>query len=279
MFTGFQAVGVHRQAHRATGIAPFEIGGGKDFVQAFRFGLLFDQARAGHDQYLFHGSRFFPAFNDGSRGTQVFDTRVGARTDKDFVQLDVGNFLTGLQAHVLQGPFDALAFNRIRFLSRIGDVGIDCHHHFRRSAPADLRFNRCCIDVDDFVEQIAAIAVGAQILPIAHRHVPVVAFRCVGAALIVIDSSIVHRDQTGASARFNRHVADRHPAFHRQRPNGVAAEFDGVTVAAGGADLADDRQHDVLGGDARTGFAVDFDQHVFGFFLHQTLGCQRVFDF
>src|SRR5215204_5851101 len=45
---GQQEVRVHAQAHRATRIAPFEAGGGEDFVEAFCFGLGLDQARAGH---------------------------------------------------------------------------------------------------------------------------------------------------------------------------------------------------------------------------------------
>ena len=39
-----ELVGIHRKAHRAAGLAPFEAGFDEDLVEAFGFGLLFDQA-------------------------------------------------------------------------------------------------------------------------------------------------------------------------------------------------------------------------------------------
>ena len=46
--------------------------------------------------------------------------------------------------------------------------------------------------------------------------------------------------------------------------------------AAGGADLADDGEDDVLGGDAFGQFAVDAHQHVLGLLLDQRLGGEHV---
>ena len=48
--------------------------------------------------------------------------------------------------------------------------------------------------------------------------------------------------------------------------------------AAGGADLADDRQDDVLGGDAVRQRAVDDDAHVLGLLLDQRLRRQHMLD-
>jgi hypothetical protein len=44
--------GVHRQAHRAAGLAPFEAGFGEDAVEPFGFCLPLDEAGARHDQRL-----------------------------------------------------------------------------------------------------------------------------------------------------------------------------------------------------------------------------------
>src|SRR5437867_3306134 len=48
--------------------------------------------------------------------------------------------------------------------------------------------------------------------------------------------------------------------------------------AAGGADLADDGEDDVLGGDAVLQPAVDADAHVLGLLLDQRLGGEHVLD-
>ena len=44
-----------------------------------------------------------------------------------------------------------------------------------------------------------------------------------GAAGNVLICFIVRRDQPGPRAAFDRHIADRHPLFHRERANGRAA--------------------------------------------------------
>ena len=49
--------------------------------------------------------------------------------------------------------------------------------------------------------------------------------------------------------------------------------------AAGGADLADDGEDDVLGGDAFVQLAVDADAHVLGLLLDQRLGGEHMLDF
>ena len=64
-----------------------------------------------------------------------------------------------------------------------------------------------------------------------------------------------------------------------ERADRVAGVFQHIAGAAGGADLADDRQDDVLAGDAVGQFAVDHRAHVFGFLLDQRLRRQHVLDF
>src|SRR6266446_10706978 len=49
---GFQLVGVHRKAHRAARLAPFEAGLDEDLVEAFGFGLLLHDARARYDHRI-----------------------------------------------------------------------------------------------------------------------------------------------------------------------------------------------------------------------------------
>jgi hypothetical protein len=76
----------------------------------------------------------------------------------------------------------------------------------------------------------------------------------------------------------DRHVAHRHAAFHRQRADGLAGVLDDVPGAAGGADLADDGEDDVLGRHPLGQGAVDADAHVLGLALRQRLGGEDVLD-
>ena len=82
----------------------------------------------------------------------------------------------------------------------------------------------------------------------------------------------------GLGAALHRHVAHRHAAFHRQRADRLAGIFQRVAGGAGGAHLADDRQDDVLGGDARRQLAVDHGAHVLRLGLDQRLGGEHVLD-
>ena len=82
----------------------------------------------------------------------------------------------------------------------------------------------------------------------------------------------------GAAAALDRHVADRHPALHRQRLDRRARVLDDVADRAGDAHLADRGQDQVLGGDAEAELAVVVDPHRLGLLLHQALRGQHVLD-
>ena len=70
-----------------------------------------------------------------------------------------------------------------------------------------------------------------------------------------------------------------HAPFHRERADRLAGIFQRVAGAAGGADLADDGEDDVLGGDAGRQFAVDHRAHVLRLLLDQRLRRQHMLDF
>ncbi|MNE07032.1 hypothetical protein D3C80_996370 [compost metagenome] len=99
-----------------------------------------------------------------------------------------------------------------------------------------------------------------------------------GAPLQIGEGRLIRGDQAGPRARLDGHVADRHPPFHVQGADRWAGVFDDVARGAVSADLADDRQNQVLGRNAPTQRAVDLDQHRPGALLHQGLGRQHVLD-
>ncbi len=88
----------------------------------------------------------------------------------------------------------------------------------------------------------------------------------------------IGRDESGAGAAFDRHVANRHPVFHRQGTDHVARVFDAVSHAARSADLADEIQNDVFGCDAGFQAAIDAQLKRFRFRLQQRLRGEHVLD-
>jgi hypothetical protein len=135
----------------------------------------------------------------------------------------------------------------------------------------------------------ACVWVGVQGAPVGCGLVPFgaadkapgfcVVARCQGLAAQVVDGFFVHRHQAGAGTGFDGHVADRHAAFHAERANGRAGKLNRVARATGGADLADDGQHDVFGGDAGRHLAVHLHQQVLGLLGQQRLRGHHVLDF
>jgi hypothetical protein len=121
--------------------------------------------------------------------------------------------------------------------------------------------------------------VGEQREPMRQCHLPQRALRRLGAAFQVVEGLLVRSHQTGARAALDGHVADRHPAFHRQVADRLAAIFDDMTGAAGCAGRADYRQRDVLGGHTRRQGAGDLDLHVLRLLLDQRLCRQHMLDF
>ena len=103
--------------------------------------------------------------------------------------------------------------------------------------------------------------------------------RTEAAAFQVSKRCCVGSDHAGARARLDAHVADGHAAFHGEGANGRTRVFDDAAGGAIGADLADDGEDHILGGNAAREFAFDRDAEGFGLGLRQRLGGQHMLDF
>ena len=273
--SGLDAVGVHRQAHRAALQAPFEAGLDEDLVQTFLLGLGLHQAGARHDHRR-DVRRDLAALGDLGGGAEILYAAVGARADEHAIDRHVDQARARGQAHIGQRPGPGLAAVLVRRIGRVGnDVG-DRQRVLRARSPRHHRRNVRGVEVELNVEVRALV--GRQAPPLAEREVPRPALRREGAALQVLEGRLVRRDQAGAGARLDRHVADRHAAFHRELADGAAGILDHVAGAAGRAELADDGEDDVLGGDAERQAAFDRHAHVLGRLLDQRLRGEHVLD-
>src|SRR5690606_26898017 len=151
------------------------------------------------------------------------------------------------------------------------------YHHLRRGAPGHLRPDTGGIQLDDGVKMRAFV--GHEVLPGLDGAVPVLAARRVRPVLHIGDGLLVAGDKADPGPGLDGHVAYGHATFHGQPADGRTGKLDGMAVTACGADLADHRQHDVLGGDTEAQLALDPDQHVLHLLRHQTLGGQHMLHF
>ena len=101
-FARSQLVGVHREAHAATGFAPLETGFIKNFVEPFGDGLAGDFLRAGHGERAHTGGNFF-AFHKFCRLTQIGHPAVSAGANEDNIHRRADDGLAFLKTHVLVG--------------------------------------------------------------------------------------------------------------------------------------------------------------------------------
>jgi hypothetical protein len=83
-------------------------------------------------------------------------------------------------------------------------------------------------------------------------------------------------DHPSAAAALDRHVADGHPALHRQRLDRRPRVLDDVADSAGDAHLTDCGEDQVFGGDAEAERPLVADPHRAGLGLHHALGREHV---
>ena len=172
---------------------------------------------------------------------------------------DVAHRGAGRQPHVVQGLLGGGAHVRVCIGLRVGNHTAQRHALRGVGAPRHERCDLCRVEDDLPVE--LRVVVGDHRAPVGDRSLPVLALRSPGPAVKVVERRLVGGHHACPGAGLDRHVADRHPGFHRQGPDRRAAVLDHVTLAATRPDLGDDRQDHVLRGDARGELALDRHRH------------------
>ncbi len=120
--------------------------------------------------------------------------------------------------------------------------------------------------------------VGLQRAPPGERAVPVLAPGGVGPAFEIREHRLVGRDQPGARAALDAHVADRQPALDAHALEHRAAVFDDMPGPARGADPPDDVEDQILGRDPGAERTLDPNLHRLRWREQQRLRRQHMLD-
>ena len=92
----------------------------------------------------------------------------------------------------------------------------------------------------------------------------------------VLKGGFVGRNHAGTGTCLNRHIADGHAPFHRQRTDGRATVFKYVALTAPGSDLGNHGQNNVLSSHPRFEGAFNVNGHGFKTRQRQGLGGHHV---
>ncbi len=192
------------------------------------------------------------------------------------VDRDILERLAGGQAHVVEGVLDAEALAFVGIVRRVGHAADDRQRLPRIGAPGDVGRDLRRQDLHRLVEH--RVGVGAQRPPGRQRFRPKLARGRVLPPLEIGEGGLVGRDHPGARAALDRHVAQRHPLFHREAAHRRALVFDDVPGTARDADGAEDREDQILRRRAGRQLAGDQHLHRLGALLHDGLRGEHVLD-
>src|SRR5207253_9634643 len=93
------------KTHRASRLAPFEPGIGKDLVQPFGDRIALDGLRTRHDPGTDAGGNLAAARDLGG-SPQITEPAVGARPDEDPIDRRTSDRCAGYQPHIVERRFD-----------------------------------------------------------------------------------------------------------------------------------------------------------------------------
>ena len=207
------------------------------------------------------------------RFAQIFDPPIGARADKDPIHCHTLKLVTGLEPHILERITNSLAFGG-RHLMRRRHCGRYRQRLLWTGAPGHCRRNLRGIHQRLTVK--LSIFITGKHTPVRTGLFPCPSLRSKGAVFDIGQSCLVWRYDPKSCAALNRHVAQRHPAFHGQPSDGGACVFHSMALRPIGSQLADPAKGDILSRDAETQGAFDPDAHGFWFALPYGLRGQHM---
>src|SRR5208282_750259 len=271
-----QDVWIHAETHRASRLAPFKPGIQKNAVQSFFFRRVLDRLRARHH----HGANLWIhvlPFRHSRRRPQVFDSRIGARSDEHTVHSDAFDRRSGIETHVGERLFRRAPVGLLHEALELGNARVHGHYHSGIRPPGDERRERCRVNLNHAIELRSGIA--RQSAPVRNRFFPIFSFWSKAPPADIRESRLIGCDQSRSRSRLDAHIAQRHAAFHRQRAHRIAGVLDHMSGGAIGADASDNSERQVLCRHALRQLSAHVDLHRLRFFLRQALRGQHMFHF
>ena len=173
--------------------------------------------RAGHHHRAHAAGHLSPSRHVG-RLAQVFDPRVGARAEKDAIDLEALERRARAEVPCTRARAGRTGGRpRTAASAGIGNPLGDLGGHAGTGAPGDLRAERGGVDRARSRRSAAPGSVRELAPTPRRRAVPSAPLGARGRPSQVGERRLVGRDHPGPRARLDGHVAHRHPAFHRER--------------------------------------------------------------
>src|SRR5262249_55173407 len=160
----------------------------------------------------------------------ILDPRIDATADEDAIDRDIRDLLASVQSHITERAPCGLALALIRDLLRPRYATADGSDLLRVGAPGNERRQRPRIEAA--FEVIGRPGAGAWRPPVAQALTQGRALGRLGPFLEIGVGLFTRGDDRRPRARLDRHVADRHAAFHAERTHGLAVEFERMADGA-----------------------------------------------
>ena len=156
----------------------------------------------------------FAALDDSRGRAKILDTRIGARADEHRID---GN-IAQRRDPISESALHSLALTVIVSIEGSGTLPVDRQYVLRAGRPVTCgAMSAALIETSniDFRPGCGGAA-SSNAGPPSRKRPP----SCKGPAFQIFEGHFVGRDQAGAGARLDRHVADGHPPRHREFTDG-----------------------------------------------------------
>ena len=185
------------------------------------------------------------SFHNRCKGTEVFNTSVGASTKENIVNRLAQQLFTWFKSHIPQ----RLAKRCLGGLSHTfcGRNSLsDTHAHTGIGSVGNHRF-----DISSIVAYLLikdSILIALECLPIGQRLLPLFTLGCIFTAFDVSKGGFIRSHHPTTGTHLNREVAEGETSLHRETAYGLAGILHKISRSTAGGHLRHHVEGYILGG-------------------------------